>query len=107
MKGVIGVVLLTLNLNNLDQFIMSLKRQNIKKIDIFFLLGLERKLPTNFRTEHKQVSEKISFDWFFFFKKIFNRIGEDRNKTEFLQPNVQTTVNLCKTELNDWYIKGV
>ena len=36
MKGVIGVVLLTLNLNNLDQFIMSLKRQNIKKFDIFF-----------------------------------------------------------------------
>ena len=36
MKGVIGVVLLNLNLNNLDQFIMSLKRQNIKKFDIFF-----------------------------------------------------------------------
>ena len=36
MKGVIGVVLLTLNLNNLDQFILSLKRQNIKKFDIFF-----------------------------------------------------------------------
>jgi len=36
MKGVIGVVLLNLNLNNLDQFILSLKRQNIKKFDIFF-----------------------------------------------------------------------
>ena len=37
MKGVIGVVLLTLNLNNLDQFVLSHKRQNIKKkFDIFF-----------------------------------------------------------------------
>ena len=37
MKEVFSAFLLTLDLNNLDQFVLSHKRQNIKKkFDIFF-----------------------------------------------------------------------